>query len=316
MSRRTLLIRLSVMLVALVVVGVITTPGVRADPERTKLKPPTLLWKKYPLQPRPAASAQTAQRRSRSSRQASPPASTDTKQFPSLLFVTLALAGLVALGATVLLGLGLVPIDVGGLRRKRVPPSRAPSRGVGEELFGTLQRKLRRSEPTPQTVAASDEADEPEPEPALDVQLQELIERVKKAPRAERKQLAQKIEALHELIGARAPPEAKATAPTDKRTPPARLRAHRQRTGVARCEIKLWRGFVHCRLYAAPAGSEEALALSPSFRLRREAEPNLQAEDALEALLAKLELDGWTVVSEGPKWYQHHLERPKYAEPR
>jgi len=34
-----------------------------------------------------------------------------------------------------------------------------------------------------------------------------------------------------------------------------------------------------------------------------------QGLQALAALVEELEQDGWTVVSDGPAWYQHRLER-------
>jgi len=75
------------------------------------------------------------------------------------------------------------------------------------------------------------------------------------------------------------------------------------------CEIKLWRGFAKCRLYAAAAGSEEAVVASPYFRLRDAHTATPEAERALSGILAQLERDGWSVVSDGPTWYECRLER-------
>jgi hypothetical protein len=77
---------------------------------------------------------------------------------------------------------------------------------------------------------------------------------------------------------------------------------------VAGCEIGLWRGFVKCQLYATEVGSEGPLAVSPYFRLRDDDVPSPQAGKALSALLDELELRGWRVASEGPRWYQRQLE--------
>ena len=54
--------------------------------------------------------------------------------------------------------------------------------------------------------------------------------------------------------------------------PPARVHAvPAALPTVQRCEIKLWRGYVKCQLYAPRDGAgEEAWATSPSFRLREE----------------------------------------------
>ena len=75
------------------------------------------------------------------------------------------------------------------------------------------------------------------------------------------------------------------------------------------CEIRLWRGFVKCQLYATFRGSDEAFAVSRYFRLRSEERPGAGAQRALADLLAELERGGWTVVSDGGIWYQHWLQR-------
>jgi hypothetical protein len=77
---------------------------------------------------------------------------------------------------------------------------------------------------------------------------------------------------------------------------------------LARCEIRLWRGFMKCQLYASLGGAAEAFALSPYFRLRDHLEPNEQAQQALATLVAELEQSGWAVVSGGRPWYRHTLE--------
>jgi hypothetical protein len=85
---------------------------------------------------------------------------------------------------------------------------------------------------------------------------------------------------------------------------------HREEANVARCEIRLWRGLVKCQLHAVLAASEgEPFASSPYFRLEDDDVASPQAERSLSALAAELERDGWTVVSDGPSWYQHRFER-------
>jgi hypothetical protein len=60
----------------------------------------------------------------------------------------------------------------------------------------------------------------------------------------------------------------------------------------------------------APAGSDkEPIAFSPYFRLLDDERSSSQALQALAVLVEELEQDGWTVVSDGPAWYQHRLER-------
>ena len=76
-----------------------------------------------------------------------------------------------------------------------------------------------------------------------------------------------------------------------------------------RREIRLWRGFVKCQLYATFRGIRGGIrrveVLPPALR----GEAGRRAQRALADLLAELERDGWTVVSDGGIWYQHRLQR-------
>jgi hypothetical protein len=89
---------------------------------------------------------------------------------------------------------------------------------------------------------------------------------------------------------------------------PARRATHRMEATVARCEIKLWRGFLKSHLYAV-GSNDEPIAFSPYFHLLEDDRSSSEGLQALAALVAELEQDGWTVVSDGPAWYQHRLER-------
>jgi len=81
-------------------------------------------------------------------------------------------------------------------------------------------------------------------------------------------------------------------------------------TAVAICAIKLWRGFVKWHLYAVVEGSEhEPIAYSAYFRLIEDDRGSDEGLAALAGLVEELEQDGWTVVADGPAWYQHRLER-------
>jgi hypothetical protein len=85
-----------------------------------------------------------------------------------------------------------------------------------------------------------------------------------------------------------------------------------QRTGIERCEILLWTGYVKKQFYAAPLGAArtlEVLATSSYFRLRDADVPTATAEHALEGLIARLENAGWQVVSTEAHWYHYRLER-------
>ena len=96
---------------------------------------------------------------------------------------------------------------------------------------------------------------------------------------------------------------------------PAKPEAPRERpqTGITeKCEIKLWRGYVKCQLYAAlrdRPGEATGFAFSPVFRLPDEDTPTEEATGALKTLIDHLEEDGWTVMSEGKHWYQLRLAR-------
>ena len=83
----------------------------------------------------------------------------------------------------------------------------------------------------------------------------------------------------------------------------------REAPAAACGEIRLWRGFIRCHLYAVPEGADEPIAFSPYFRLREDDTSSPEALEALAALVAELEQAGWTVVADGPDWYQHRLER-------
>jgi hypothetical protein len=96
---------------------------------------------------------------------------------------------------------------------------------------------------------------------------------------------------------------------TEEGPPPHRHRARQTRASVESCEIRLWRGYVKCQLYATVRGSDQAFALSRQFRLRGEDAPSAKAQRALADLLVELEQGGWTVVLDGPIWYQHWLQR-------
>jgi hypothetical protein len=166
-------------------------------------------------------------------------------------------------------------------------------------------------------------------EPPLELQLRKLVERMQTAPASGREQLEREIDLLHGQIKARPPSPRELerrreqelrkyinevhAVPEPDRTGEARVEPPPQppQTGasVESCEIKLWRGYVKCQLYATLRGSEEALAVSGYFRLRDQEAPSPSAQHALNDLLADLEQAGWTVVSVGAIWYQQQLQR-------
>jgi hypothetical protein len=81
---------------------------------------------------------------------------------------------------------------------------------------------------------------------------------------------------------------------------------------VESCQIRLWRGYFSYQLYAASGSGDvdRALALSPYFRVKDPQAPGAAATAALREVLDQLEAEGWTVASEGQRWYSFELERP------
>jgi len=108
-------------------------------------------------------------------------------------------------------------------------------------------------------------------------------------------------------------PAPEGSAPPDERDvlPVAIAPTQAVSTRVEQCKIRLWCGPDNCQLQAVRTGSEgeEPILFSPYFRLRDDETSGAQAEDALSKLVATLERNGWTIVSRGPSWYQHRLER-------
>jgi hypothetical protein len=230
------------------------------DPETT-VRPPTLLWKSYPLKQRPSTTEQRPagfpgpRQRSEATQQAAQAGSPGVQPFQNPLIVSALLATLVATMAAVLLMQSSVPTRVGGFRRG---PDRARVRAPARRPSDPMPP--RRTQLPPQEVTAQPNADphaHPEP-PAV--------------------------------------------------SEPHRRDTRQPRPGVETCEIGLWRGYVKCQLVAAVRGSDRAFALSRYFRLRDEDAPGAGAQRALADLLVELERNGWTVVSEGPIWYQRMLQ--------
>ncbi len=291
--------------------------------QETTLRPPTLLWKSYPLEQPPSTidQAQAGPGSLRTQRQPSPeatrqaaqPGSPDVLPLRNLLIVGALLATLVAVAAISLMQ-GSAPANVGDFRRARngarrrepaqrpsdliPPPKTPPPREVTRQPVADPQIQPTQpavSEPGDDLLEAlhptSASALEPEPVPERAVERRESEseqDRTRELPLEQRRRLVE-------------------------RPPPHRRGARETRASVESCEIRLWRGYVKCRLYAAARGSDEVLALSRYFRLRDNDPPSASAQRALADLLVELEWGGWTVVSDGPIWYQHRLQRAAVA---
>jgi hypothetical protein len=88
----------------------------------------------------------------------------------------------------------------------------------------------------------------------------------------------------------------------------------RQRPRVETSKVVLWRGQLKYQLYVASLADDAGwrpLSVSPFFRLDDENIPTEQARKALKLLVKQLEREDWRVVSEGPRWYELTLERPR-----
>ncbi len=291
-------------------------------------RPPSLLWKSYPLEQRPSAPQQTQTRPQ--AREAGQPAATQVKAPQSnapgstllrnVLLVGALLAALVAVASIVLVR-SPVTVGFGRLRGPRDPdaprtqpaapeprddlldalhpapplapePARVPEHAVVEEPRGSS---------TAPNWAAAPAPDSP-------------LERLELGAGAQQERPLQLPLALQ--LGGLA--DRMQTAPASEHEQRDREVELRQRPitpgqaserQVERCEIRLWRGYVKCQLYVTVSGSKEAIALSRYFRLRAEEAPGAGAQRARAELLGVLEQDGWTVVSEGALWYKLRLER-------
>jgi hypothetical protein len=214
------------------------------------------------------------------------------------------LAAMVAAGMIVLSRLRPVHSGLPFSRRRRLPPRPTTTiqSNAGEELLDALRRWLppgpgelpetvavKPALPAPGPVSESTETrPKPKPQPKA---------RTKPKPSQEAKPAARP-----EVM----PTPRSAARPTRE---VVRRPSHRQGTSVKRCEIRLWRGYVKCQLYAVLEGSEErAIASSRYFRLRHDEMPNAEGQQALTSLLETLEARGWTVALAGPLRYWHRLE--------
>lgn len=86
------------------------------------------------------------------------------------------------------------------------------------------------------------------------------------------------------------------------------------------CAIRWWRGYLKsqfCAVATDPDGAEVTIAQSPFFRWRQGTPPPEEspAVEALGALVASLERDGWTVAGRAGDWFALLLRAPGAAPP-
>jgi hypothetical protein len=340
------LIALCLAAAAVALAGSVAMPAAGA-PEKPKLDKPALLWKSYPLNPQPRTAEQVAPVRHAPVRheaiERTTGADTGLRNLvlaAALLVMLLGVSTLVFTRrpAAARMGVALrVPARIGVALRAPARISvalQAPAR-IGVALGGRVRaarpgrasrhrpkRKPRparaqppRREVIPHLVAAPapapTQAGEPERSDDLLEALQPKAPQV--APPPDRPELQKEVETRPEPVEADPKPARAADRPAHTRTQTqpvhARLQIAREEPAIlGACEIRLWRGFVKCQLYATDIASGAVLAESPYFRQRDEDVPGPNAEKALSALLAELELRGWHVESDGPSWYQRRLQ--------
>jgi hypothetical protein len=287
--------------ITLLLFASVLAPGGARAADATTIRPPTLLWKTYPLEQRPATIRKTP---------AAPVAPAQRKASPKLPPATIRKTPPAAVApAERKASPKLPPAVVGtaqtGLGVRRAAPAQTveSTRLRNTLVLGLLLASLaammsillmrtfvpvrvggpRRARPRPRPPSPTPS---PGAEPPAAAPSGELLD----APRPKL-------------------PEAPKFADA-----PAQASADRERVLTAEVgEIKLWRGFRKCRLYAALSGSDEPFAASPHFRLRPEQTPGDDAERALSDLLDELERGGWEVIPHDGgllgNWYQYRLVR-------
>jgi hypothetical protein len=277
-------------LVAALLVAAAPPAAVGASPNAKKDLPPTLLWRAFPLQERPAAATGPSPSvRAAETRNATPTRSSGGRSFPLSILFGLLVAAIAAI--TLLLVQQLVPV-VGVRRPLGGRPHRSSPVGAMAWVHWPRRRSRTSVAAKPSESARDDLLEALRPQPAPARKVRRKIEKV--VPAGRMKMLP-------------APPE-----PEPASDP---LPAQPEGRAVESCRIELWRGYVKSQLYAAPLdhGGTPPVGLffSPFFRLRDEETPTKKAGVALQLLTERLERHGWEVVSNGPRWYQLRLERPR-----
>jgi hypothetical protein len=319
-------------LLLLLLVGTLVPAGVTPTAAHASPQMPTSLWKAYPLRQRPTPTEQLALSRSlRSERVATGPQG-ETNLVPRAVVVALAIATIL-LATMLLLVRHPLPVEGGSSRRRsrsRVPTGGMPR--VRRPRTTAREGVAERAAEAPvftQPAAGRSATDAPEHERMrtrerqrpLELELLALVEKAAVGLQTEREQLQQEIGRLADELRARPQTEHErerelerqhelGLANDELQLAPRPKQARRASGTSDRCEILLWSGVVKSQLFAAPAGGlqRDAVARSPIFHLRNVEEPSAKAEAALATLLEQLERSGWTVVAEGPSWYQRRLE--------
>jgi hypothetical protein len=328
------LLLLCVLAATLTVAGTVATPAAHTAQNQPN-RPPTVLWKSYPLQQHPRAVVpRVAKLSGLPQREAiRQTASQSSRQFQSLLLASVLVATLLAM-ATIVLLRSSIPVRVGtslrgGVRASSPRPVRRakPRNPSAKRTQRSRVAEVTADSAEPQTPPA--EVTEPDPKPerglleVLQLQPEENVERTVEAmlpqpgPALEQTQepvlelqLRELVKRKHAARAAARPQLEREIEALRAEIKTRRAKAPRPEAAVsrARCEIGLWRGYAKSQLYATLAGSSQVYAVSRFFRLRDELVPTEHAQRALAALLEELEQNGWSVVSGGRPWSRHTLE--------
>jgi hypothetical protein len=326
--------RLLALCAAFVLLALSGGAGAASNPVK---RPPSLLWKSYPLKQRTAASPHHPLR---------PPAlaigtgsSSGDEIVGTPYLALLALLGGAMLALTGLAATGLIKegATMMAARKRRSAESKPASTedakpdmlvalrptSVTAEEEPDLAESQTKPPVAPRLAQIEDEGEvEPEqseqapspPRPPLRVLLRPLLRPIEEQPEGEAPS-AETEEQETEL-----PPPPDVEDATEPELEPESKHARRvaspeEDTEVVleSCRVRIWRGYFRYQLYVAPGSStniDRALALSPYFRLPDPESPGAEAMAALRELLDQLEAEGWTVAREGRRWYSFTLERP------
>jgi hypothetical protein len=301
-------------------------------------RPPTLLWKTYPLNQRTAATGPLRPLRPPALAVGTASSSGDEIVGTPLLALLALLGGVMALTALVAKGLIKEGATMMAARRTRAaepePEHPASAEDAKPEMLVALRPAAVTAEEEPDLAesqtktpvtprlapveggaevepAQSEEAPAP-PQPPLRVLLRPLPRPIEEQPEVEppsaeaEEQEAEQPRPLDAEDATEPEPESESTQLWREVLP-----EEETEVAVERCQIRIWRGYFRYQLFVAPGGStNSAFALSPYFKLSDLDSPGAEAMAALRELLDQLEAEGWTVASEGRHWYSFTLERP------
>jgi hypothetical protein len=329
--------RLLVLCAAFVLVAL--AGGASAAPNPVE-RPPSLLWRTYPLDQRTAATSPLRPLRPPALAVGTASSSGDEIVGAPLLALLALLGGVMALTALVAKGLIKEGATMMAARRTRAaepePEEPASTEDAKPEMLVALRPAAVTAEEEPDRAesqtktpvtpglapvedgaeveaAQSEQAPAPQ-QPPVRVLMRPLLRPIEEQPEVE----PAAAEAEEQEAEQPRPLDAEDATEPESESESTQLRREvppEEETEVAveTCRIRIWRGYFRYQLFVAPGGSANitgAFALSPYFKLSDLEAPGAEAMAALQGLLHQLEAEGWTVAREGQRWYSFTLERP------